>query len=232
MSAQSEQRPFAIVGFDLDGTLLDTLGDLAAAVNYALALDKRPSLTEAEIRPMIGGGTRIMLRRGLDASGGGDEALLDRLLVALIDFYSEHIDAHSRPFPGLLEALDSLAAMGSRLGVVTNKREELAVKLLTRLGMSTRFDCIIGGDTMGPGKAKPHPAPIHALIRRCGGGSAVFIGDSHFDIDAAKNAGIPSIAVSFGFLNAPVEQLGADAVIDHYDDLTRTLSALAERIPK
>jgi phosphoglycolate phosphatase len=231
MSATSEPFPFAIVGFDLDGTLLDTLGDLAAAVNHALGLEGRPPLSEAEIRPMIGGGTRMMLRRGLDASGGGDEALLDRLLVTLIDYYSAHIDAHSRPFPGLVEALDALASMGVRLGVVTNKREELAVKLLTRLGMASRFDCIIGGDTMGPGKAKPHPAPIHEMIKRCGGGSAVFVGDSHFDIDAAKNAGISSVAVSFGFLNAPVEQLGADAVIDHYNHLTRALHTLAERTP-
>lgn len=231
MSTPSAPFPFAIVGFDLDGTLLDTLGDLAAAVNYALGMEGRPPLSEAEIRPMIGGGTRMMLRRGLDASGGGDEALLDRLLVVLIDYYRAHIDAHSSPFPGLLAALDWLAAMGVRLGVVTNKREELAVKLLTRLGLSRRFDCIIGGDTMGPGKAKPHPAPIHEMITRCGGGSAAFVGDSHFDIDAAKNAGIPSVAVSFGFLNAPVEQLGADAVIDHYDDLIRALNALAERTP-
>lgn len=223
--------PFDIVGFDLDGTLLDTLGDLAAAVNHALALDGRPPLGIEDIRPLIGGGTRIMLQRGLAVSGGGDEALLDRLLVALIEYYRTHIDAHTQPFPGLLAALDGLAARGVKLGVVTNKRENLAVQLLDRLGMSARFACIIGGDTMGAGKSKPHPAPIEEMIRRCGGGRAIFVGDSEFDVGAARNAGIPVVAVRFGFLNGPAETLGADAIIDHYDDLSRALEALAERIP-
>lgn len=223
--------PFHIIGFDLDGTLLDTSGDLAAAVNHALAADGRAPLTVDDIRPMIGGGARLMLRRGLDASGGGDEALLDMLFGELIAYYTAHIDEHTRPFPGLLAALDTLAEMGLRLGVVTNKREALAIKLLDQLGMIGRFDCVIGGDTMGPGRAKPHPAPIHEMIARCsikasGGTAAAFVGDSHFDIDAAKNAGIPAIACSFGFLSQPVEDLGADAVIDHFDDLVGVLQRL------
>ncbi len=224
--------PFQIVGFDLDGTLLDTSGDLAAAVNHALALAGRAPLGLEVIRPMIGGGARLMLQRGLEASGGSDEALLDKLFGALIAYYTANIDAHTEPFPGLLSALDVLASSGVRLGVVTNKREALAVKLLERLGMASRFDCIIGGDTMGPGRAKPHPAPIHEMIARCsmnagGGGIATaFVGDSHFDIEAAKNAGIRSVAVSFGFLDRAVELLGADAVIDHYDDLIAALSNL------
>ena len=218
--------PFQIIGFDLDGTLLDTSGDLAAAVNHALASDGRAPLAVDDIRPMIGGGARMMLRRGLDASGGGDVALLDRLFGELIAYYTAHIDEHTHPFPGLLAALDTLATMGVRLGVVTNKREALAVKLLDKLSMIGRFDCVIGGDTMGPGRAKPHPAPIHEMIARCGGGRAAFVGDSQFDIDAAKNAGIPSIACSFGFLNQPVEDLGADAVIDHFDDLISALMRL------
>ncbi len=218
--------PFQIVGFDLDGTLLDTSGDLAAAVNHALGLAGRAPLTLEVIRPMIGGGARLMLQRGLDASGGSDEALLDKLFGELIAYYTAHIDAHTQPFPGLMGALDTLAGMGVRLGIVTNKREVLAVELLERLSMIGRFDCVIGGDTMGPGRAKPHPAPIHEMISRCGSGTAAFVGDSHFDIDAAHNAGIRSVAVSFGFLDRAVESLGADAVIDHYDELIGALERL------
>jgi phosphoglycolate phosphatase len=231
MSDKRAGFPFHIIGFDLDGTLLDTSGDLAAAVNHALALIARPPLSIEVIRPMIGGGARLMLRRGLDASGGGDEDFLDRLFIALIEYYRAHIDEQTRPFPGLLTALDQLADMGVRLGVVTNKREGLAVQLLDQLGMLERFDCVIGGDTMGPGKAKPHPAPIHEMIARCSvnlgeGRAAAFIGDSHFDIQAAKAAGIPAIACSFGFLNGPVADLGADAVIDHFDELIPILRTL------
>ncbi len=223
--------PFHIIGFDLDGTLLDTSGDLAAAVNHALGLAGRTPLGLDVIRPMIGGGARLMLARGLEASGGSDEGLVNRLFGELIAYYSANIDAQTRPFPGLLAALDVLANMGVRLGVVTNKREELAVKLLERLGMIGRFDCVIGGDTLGPGRAKPNPAPIHEMIMRCGGGSgtakrAAFIGDSHFDIDAAKNAGIPSVAVSFGFSMQPAAALGADTVIHHFDALVPALRAL------
>ena len=91
----------------------------------------------------------------------------------------------TEPFPGAIAALDALAARGVKLAVVTNKLESLAEKLLVALDLRDRFDALIGGDTMGPGLAKPNRAPIDEMIRRCGGGRAVFIGDSMFDIQAA-----------------------------------------------
>jgi phosphoglycolate phosphatase len=219
--------PFDIVGFDLDGTLLDTAADLAAATNHALFSIGRKPLPVADIRPMIGGGGRLMLRRGLDASGGGDEALLDRVLPVMLAYYEAHICAFTAPFPGLEAALDALAALDVKVAVVTNKREKLARKLLDELGLTQRFVTVIGGDTLGPGKAKPDAAPVHEMIVRCGGGNAVFVGDSHFDIDAAHNAGIPAIACRFGYLTHPAETLGADAIIDHFDELVAVARGMA-----
>ncbi len=121
----------------------------------------------------------------------------------------------------------ALDARGVRIGIVTNKAERLAVRLVAELGMSDRFACLIGGDTMGPGNAKPSALPIREMIARCGGGRAAFVGDSIYDTLAARNAGIPSIAVSFGFLMQPVEELEADAVIDRYDELVPALERLA-----
>ena len=223
--------PFDIVGFDLDGTLLDTSRELTAAVNHTLALAGRPTFSVAEVRPMIGRGARHMLDMGLERSGGSSRDLLEKWLPVLLDYYDAHIGNDSPPFPGLIEALDTLDEMGVRIAVVTNKYERFASKLLDRIGMAERFDCIIGGDTMGPGKAKPHRAPIDEMIRRCGGSiastaAAAFVGDSEADTGAARAACIPSIAVSFGFLTGPVEQLGADAVIHHYDELLPTLIRL------
>lgn len=223
--------PFDIVGFDLDGTLLDTSATLTRAVNHALAQGGRPPLHIDEVKPMIGGGAKKMLEHGLSASGPVDEAEFKRLYRALLDFYGDNVSEGSVPYPGLIDTLDALAAADVRLAVVTNKFESFAVRLLKDLGLFERFGTVIGGDTLGKGNAKPSAAPIEEMIRRLGGGRAVFLGDSIYDTLAARNAGIPSIAVSFGFLLHPVDELGADAVIDHYDDLLPALHTLATRLP-
>ncbi len=218
---------FDIVGFDLDGTLLDTSGDLAAAVNHALGSIGRAPLTVAQVKPMIGGGARHMLAQGLAATGGCDAATLDVLHARLLAFYEANIAVLTEPYPGALDALDAIVAGGAKVAIVTNKLEALARKVLGELGLFDRFACVIGGDTMGPGNAKPSPVPIREMLRRCGGGSAAFVGDSIFDIDAGKAAGLPTIACSFGFLMQPVAELGADAIIDGYDALLPTLARLA-----
>lgn len=212
--------PFTIVGFDLDGTLLDTSGDLTVAMNHALASEGRAPLTVDLVRTMIGGGGRHMLSLALAASGGGDDAMLDRLLPVMLDFYAAHIAVHTTPFPGALAMLDGLAARDVAIAMVTNKAERLARALLDALGLTARFATVIGG------AGKPSPAPIEAMIARCGGGPAAFIGDSIYDVGAARAAGIPAVACAFGFLNQPVETLGADAVIEHFDQLIPTLERL------
>ena len=217
---------FDIVGFDLDGTFLDTSGDLAAAVNYTLDFAGRPLLTVAQIKPMIGGGAKHMLTLGLEATGGCEADEFRTLYKRMLGYYEAHIAVHSAPYPGALDVLDQLDAMGVKTAIVTNKFEGFARKLLTELGLLDRFETLIGGDTMGPGLSKPNRAPIDEMIRRLGGGRAVFVGDSIYDIMAARNAGVPGIACSFGFLMEPVEDMGADAVIDGWDALIPTLERL------
>lgn len=219
--------PFDIVGFDLDGTLLDTSGDLADAINHALQLAGRGCLMPDEIKPMIGLGAKYMLEQGLLATGGMADIEFKPLYRELLKFYEDNVAVKTRLFPGGENMLDALDEAGVTYGIVTNKFENLAVKLLSELGLIDRMAFVIGGDTMGKGNAKPSRKPIDEMIRRSGyeigKARAVFIGDSRFDIEAAKNAGLPSIAVSFGFLHQPVEELGADMIIDHFDDLIGAL---------
>lgn len=221
---------FDIIGFDLDGTLLDTSMELAASLNHALEHAGRPQVDTQSIRALVGMGARHMLDMGLEQSGGSDKELVNSLLPVLIGHYETNMGLNSPAFDGLIEALDTIQGQGIKLAVVTNKFENLAVKLLTKVGMIDRFVTVIGGDTMGKGRSKPKRDPIDEMIRRCGGvvdqTPAAFVGDSIFDIKAAKNAGIANVAVSFGFLNQPIEELGADAVIDHYDELVPALIAL------
>jgi phosphoglycolate phosphatase len=215
---------FAVVGFDLDGTLLDTSGDLAAALNHALSSAGRPTLTVEQIKPMIGGGARHMLAQGMAKTGGCDEATLDVLHKRLLAFYEANISVHTRPFPGTLAMMDALDARGVRMGIMTNKIERFARTVIGDLGLTDRFAAIVGGDTVGV--SKPDPAPIIAMVERCGGGPAAFVGDSIYDVRAAKAARLPVVGCAFGFLNGPVADLGADAVIDHFDELVSTLERL------
>lgn len=218
--------PFDIIGFDLDGTLVDTSGDLTAAVNHVLAGLGRPPVSAEMVKQHIGGGAKLMLQQGLEATGGIPDNDFKPLYRQMLGYYEANVSVHSRPFDGALAVLDELDAMGVRYAVVTNKFESLAVKLLTDLNLAHRMGCILGADTLGKENAKPSGAPIFEMIKRCGGGRAAYVGDSIYDVMAAKNAGVPSVAVSFGFLHGPVEELGADAVIDHFDELIEALSRL------
>jgi len=221
--------PFRIVGFDLDGTLVDTAADLTASVNHALALIDRAPLTVAEVRPMIGLGAKHMLDRGLLAAGGSPEGEVERLYPELLRYYEAHIAVHSRPFPGLTDALDRLDALGVATTVVTNKAERMARILLGDLGLADRMAVIIGGDTLGI--RKPSPEPILAMIDRAGGGRTAFVGDSIYDVMAAKAAGTPSVLVRFGFLDRPADEYGADHVIDDYGELVPLLAGFQGKRP-
>ncbi len=223
--------PFDIVGFDLDGTLLDTHEDLGAAVNHALALAGRPPVPLAGMRSLIGGGAKRMLERALSDGGALPEAEFKPLYRQLLEYYEANIAVHSRLFPGGEAMLDDLAARGVKIAVVTNKFERFARLVLDELGLASRFYTIIGGDTLGPGRAKPARDQLDEMIARgasqgldqgCGR-RAAYIGDTTYDTLAARAAGLPCVAVSFGFNDLPVHELGADAVIDHFDALVPAL---------
>lgn len=216
--------PFDVVVFDLDGTLADTALDLAAALNHALERLDRPTVDPAHVRHLVGHGARSLLRKGLALSGDAPESLVDQGFPHYIDYYAANICVGTRVYDGLDAALDALRARDVRLAICTNKQERLTNLLSWALGWNGRFDAIVGGDTLAV--RKPDPAPLHEAIRRAGGGLAAFVGDSITDADTARAAGVPFVAVSFGFSDRPVEALGADAVIDRYDELVGALERL------
>jgi phosphoglycolate phosphatase len=219
--------PFQVVAFDLDGTLADTAPDLTASLNHALAELGRPGVPHESVRHMVGHGARALLEKGLAATGGASPELVERGFPIFLDYYEHHIADETRPYPGVEAAMDVLAARGVTLAVCTNKLESLARELVAALGWTDRFAAIVGGDTLPV--RKPDPAPLFAAIAAAGGGRAAFVGDSITDTDTARAAAIPCVAVSFGFADRPPEQLGADLLIDHFDDLIGALEQLGSR---
>jgi len=227
--------PFDAVGFDLDGTLLDTFRDLGAAVNHALVLGGFEAVPLESSKDLIGGGAKIMLARAVEAQGGLPEDAFKPLYKAMLSFYEGHNAVHTKPYPGVREGLAELAARGVRMAVVTNKFETFARSVLTQLDLIGAFDTVIGGDSMGKGAdgqflAKPHPAPVIAARAATGGGRFVFIGDSTYDVRAAKAAGVPVVAAAYGYCDMPPQDLGADAVIDSFADLIPALEALGRPV--
>jgi phosphoglycolate phosphatase len=219
------QIKFDIVIFDLDGTLADTAPDLAAALNHVLVGLGRTPVPAEDVRRMVGHGVRVLLRNGLAATGEVSEALIDRGFPIFFEYYEQHIADDSRAFDGVESALDALAAQGATLAICTNKPELLARDLVAALGWQDRFAAIVGGDTLP--QRKPDPAPVHETIRQAGGGRAIFIGDSISDTDAARAARIPCVALTFGYSDRPADQLGATALIDHFDQLIPALERLS-----
>lgn len=219
--------PFEIVGFDLDGTLLNSLGDLAHAVNHALSLEGRPAVPVEEVRGFVGGGARKMLANAMLATGGAvDDTRFEELHDALLVYYEANIAVETRLFPGGQEMLDALAARGVKIAVVTNKLERFAVKIFAQLGLSDRFYTVIGGDTLGPGRAKPRPDLIQLMLERGGGGRAAYVGDTTYDTRAAAAAGLPCIVVEFGFNDLSPDEFDAATVIGHFDELIPTLERI------
>ena len=221
--------PLTVV-FDLDGTLIDTAPDLADTLNVILARKGLAPIPYAKARTMIGGGARRMIEAALTFDKQEFTAAdIDPLFKDFVTYYAAHIADRSRPFPGLVEALDHLSAQGCILAVCTNKLECLSRLLLDALSLSSRFSAICGQDTFGV--QKPNPVILQRTIEQAGGSvtRAIMVGDSATDIDTARAAKVPVVVVDFGYTEIPVTQLGPDRVISHYADLPAAVSALAAR---
>lgn len=220
--------PFTMVGFDLDGTLVDSNPDLGPSINHALAQLGREAIPTDQTRSLIGGGARMMLQRAMELTGGlVSDAEFEQAWQTQQDYYFENIAVHTAPYEGCLETLDRLAELGCTLAVVTNKKESFARKLLEALGMTSRFAAILGGDTLGLERSKPEPDMIHEAVQRCGrAGRFAMVGDSSYDVRAARAAGVPCAIFSFGYNDAPAHELGADVVLDHFDELVPALERL------
>ena len=216
--------PFDIIAFDLDGTLADTAPDIATAVNLMLGDFERSPLAEAAIRPMIGDGAKNLLRKALAATGAATDALVEQAYPRYLDHYAGNVCVGTTRFPAVEQALDDLAALGATLAICTNKPERTTSLLLDALGWTGRFAAIVGGDTL-PWR-KPDPRPLLETVTRAGGGRTAYVGDSIFDAETARAARLPFVAVSFGFRDRPVAALGADAVIDSYQELIPALTRL------
>jgi phosphoglycolate phosphatase len=219
--------PFDIVGFDLDGTLLDTHRDLGEAVNHALRAGGYEPVPVEEIEDAIGGGAKLMLRRVIDARGGLPEDEFRVLYKALLAYYADNNCVHTRPYPGAVEVLDALSGRGVRLALLTNKFESFARQILDTLDLARHFELILGGDSLGKGRSKPAPDPIIEARSRLGGGRFAYIGDSSYDVMSAKAAGVPVIVAGYGYCDKPPAELGGDAVIRRIGDCINALESIS-----
>lgn len=216
-----------VIVFDLDGTLIDTAPDLADTLNAILVREGIAPVDYEVVRNTVGQGSKAMLKRALTlrAQDAGAERL-DRLFPDFLDHYAAHIADRSRPFPGLEAALQALAHDGFALAVCTNKLEWLSRRLLDALDLSRHFAFVCGQDTFAV--MKPDPEVLRQTVLRSGGdiARAVMVGDSVTDIRVARAAGVPVIAVDFGYTDIPVSELGPDRIISHFDELRANVASL------
>lgn len=212
--------------FDLDGTLVDSAPDLALAVDRMLTTLGREPAGEQRVRAWVGNGTNMLVRRAL--AGSLDDSAADRLpqtlraeaLEQFMAIYAQCNGETSRVFDGVIPFLDAIGQEGVKVAVVTNKLLSFSHRLLERSQLSAYFDVVVGGDTLPV--LKPDPAPLRHALEQLGGvvTQALMIGDSETDINSARAAGIPCVAVSYGYNHGkPIRAQGADLVVDSLTEL-------------
>jgi len=221
-----------ILVFDLDGTLAETAGDLIGSLNVILERENIAPVSLADGREMVGAGGRALIRQGFKASGRDvDPDRLEALFQDYLAHYESRIAQESHLFPGVVAALDRFEAASWRFAVCTNKVEGPSCLLLRELGVAQRFSAICGQDTFKVDDrpiSKPDPRALTMTIARADGdpARAVMIGDSKTDIHTAQAAGIPVIAVDFGYTDAPVHTFAPDRIISRFDDLWDAVESL------
>lgn len=210
----------ATIVFDLDGTLVDSAPDILRALNETLDLEGLPRTKLDTVRGLVGPGARVLIERVAGRSGVTfSTERLDQLTAAFVEFYRADIARESAVFPGVIEALDTLAELGAKFAVCTNKRTDMSQQLLEALGFAHRFSAIVGADAVTD--RKPHPDHYRAAVTRAGGivRRSMMVGDTVADVAAARGAGAPVAAVSFGYSDDGAEKLGADVVLHRFSEL-------------
>jgi phosphoglycolate phosphatase len=210
--------------FDLDGTLIDSIPDLAGAVNRLLAAEGRAPLPADQIKLMVGDGAGTLVARAFAARGGLPGPEVEPYLARFLADYEPRSAELTRPWPGVEAVLADLKGRGLQLAVCTNKPSVATAEVLGALGLAGWFDAVVGGDDVPA--LKPDPLHVHACLDRLGvrPDQAVLVGDSINDVLAAKAAGVPSIVVSFGYARGPAAELGADLVIDSFSELVGAIA--------
>lgn len=202
--------------FDLDGTLLDTIADLADAANLMLAELGRPARSQDEIHGFVGKGIPNLVRRCMTEGAHATEAEVEVAVAAFRRHYAVVNGARTTIYPGVVETLQTLRGWDIRLAVVTNKAEAFTLPLLERMGIAAHFDTVISGDTL-PVK-KPDPATVHLACERLGvaPAEALMIGDSANDALAAQGAGMPVLLVTYGYSEGvPVDTIECDGLLSN-----------------
>ena len=214
------RQPEALL-FDLDGTLIDSVPDLASAVDYTLKKANLPEVGEARVRGWVGNGARKLLERALvHCQGSVTEAELDRLLPVFFEAYEQCCAEHTVAYPGVETALAHWHRMGIKLACVTNKPERFAVKIIRHFGWDDSMPVVLGGDSL-PQK-KPAPEPLWEACKRLGvaRSGAIMVGDSVNDVQAARAAAMPVIAGPYGYnYGSDIREAQPDLVVAQLDEL-------------
>jgi phosphoglycolate phosphatase len=221
---------YELIIFDLDGTLAHTAPDLLGTLNRITKSYNLTKLGMAEFGQIIGHGAKAMIERSFAVNGKTlDEDTAEELLKAFLEDYAANIANETHLFDGVLEAMDTLETKGYKFALCTNKTESMARLLLEELNVTQRFLSITGGDTFD--FRKPDKRHLEETAKLAGFPieKAIMIGDSATDINAAKNADIPSIAVTFGYTEIPVEQLGANLIINDFNQLPPAIESLSQQ---
>lgn len=212
--------------FDLDGTLLDTAPDLAAALNHVLETNDKTALDFETIRPHVSHGAAALIKLGFDLDTADPE--YDKLRQQLLQYYHNNLAEHTRPFEGILDLLDKIEQQGMNWGIVTNKPTWLTTPLLDALELSDRASCVVCGDTLD--ERKPHPAPMYYACELSGSNATqcIYIGDAQRDIEAGNNAGMHTIVALFGYIgdDQNPDSWGADAALDDIPSIMDYINCL------
>lgn len=232
LPALPDPLPFDGVVFDLDGTLIDSVPDLALALNILLDEEGLPHVRHEQVPGFVGQGARVLVTKAMAAVGrpipdeGTGAAELDRLNDRFVAIYESKPADGTRPYDGALEVLRALHARGVPVGVCTNKPHGATLGVLEALGMAPLISAVVGGGLV-PQK-KPDPAPLLLTLERMGvvPGRAVMVGDTPYDVGAARAAGLPIVLVDFGYSPVPPAEAGADVLISSLAELPAALARL------